>query len=104
MGMNLPGMQEILAEIEVDTSEADGLFHLLDVDDTGSIDAEEWITGFIRLKGPAKALELAMMAQDAQKTKEKMLKHHQMLQLNIAWMCDVLTLLAQNRALPDGSS
>lgn len=47
--------------MEVDFSEAKTLFVLLDVDNSGTIDFEEFLEGCEKLKGEAKSIDLAML-------------------------------------------
>merc|ERR1711972_113952 len=47
--------------LELETSEAEGLFHLLDVDESGEVGIEEFIMGCMRLKGTAKSIDLATL-------------------------------------------
>merc|ERR1712228_849165 len=62
--LEVPQMQEFFKAIDVDQSEAKGLFHLLDLDNSGSVSAEEFINGCLRLRGPAKSLDLALLIQE----------------------------------------
>lgn len=57
-------MQEYFKQINVDISEARQLFELLDADGSGSIDSAEIVDGCLRLRGPARSLELSLMARD----------------------------------------
>merc|ERR1712187_597276 len=41
--------------------EASGVFRLLDVDESGTIDLEEFLNGCLGLHGPAKAIDLATL-------------------------------------------
>merc|ERR1711988_480686 len=59
--LNRPEMRAYFKAIDLDPSEARGLFRLLDMDDSGTIDAEEFSHGCLRLRGPAKALDLALV-------------------------------------------
>jgi hypothetical protein len=59
-----PLMREYFRALNVDPSEAEGIFRLLDLDDSGSIDAEEFLHGCLRLHGPAKALDLALVMHE----------------------------------------
>jgi len=45
----------------LNAEEAEGLFKLLDIDDSGTVGAEEFIMGCMRLKGTAKSIDLATM-------------------------------------------
>jgi len=65
--LHKPHMQEYFQAIDVDLSEAKGLFRLLDLDDSGSIDAEEFLSGCLRLRGPAKALDLALLIHEVKR-------------------------------------
>eukprot|EP00928_Gymnodinium_smaydae_P069953 TRINITY_DN538_c0_g1_i4.p1 TRINITY_DN538_c0_g1~~TRINITY_DN538_c0_g1_i4.p1 ORF type:complete len:758 (-),score=146.96 TRINITY_DN538_c0_g1_i4:2328-4601(-) len=62
-------MQEFFRAIDVDLSEAKGLFHLLDLDGSGNISAEEFLNGALRLRGAAKALDLALLIQEVRQIK-----------------------------------
>jgi hypothetical protein len=62
--LDAPQMQEFFKAINVDCSEAKGLFHLLDLDNSGSISAEEFLNGALRLSGSAKALDMALLIQE----------------------------------------
>jgi len=57
-------MQEYFRDLNVDVSEARGLFRLLDVDGSGSVDSDEIVSGCLRLRGEAKAIELALLMQE----------------------------------------
>merc|ERR550537_265872 len=62
--LSTPQMQEFFKAIDVDPSEAKGLFRLLDLDNSGSVSAEEFLNGCLRLRGPAKALDMALLIQE----------------------------------------
>eukprot|EP00927_Polykrikos_kofoidii_P042166 TRINITY_DN3601_c0_g2_i1.p1 TRINITY_DN3601_c0_g2~~TRINITY_DN3601_c0_g2_i1.p1 ORF type:complete len:828 (-),score=150.70 TRINITY_DN3601_c0_g2_i1:216-2624(-) len=63
-------MQEYFKAIDVDISEAKGLFKLIDADGSGSIDAVEFISGCMRLRGPAKALEMTLLLHEMNRMHE----------------------------------
>mmetsp|Transcript_27948 Transcript_27948/g.64503 ORF Transcript_27948/g.64503 Transcript_27948/m.64503 type:complete len:936 (-) Transcript_27948:33-2840(-) len=54
-------MMDYFKAIDVDISEAQSIFELLDVDSSGTLTAEEFITGCLRLQGTAKALDLTVL-------------------------------------------
>lgn len=58
-----PVLQEYFKAIDVFPSidEARGLFDLIDVDSVGSVHADEIVDGILRLRGPARALEVAFL-------------------------------------------
>merc|ERR1719359_2206297 len=47
--------------VQIEISEAEGLFHLLDVDESGEVGIEEFIMGCMRLKGTAKSIDMATL-------------------------------------------
>jgi len=59
-----PKLKAFFREVDIDTSEAQGLFLLLDRDGSGSIDADEFLSGCLRLRGPAKALDLQLVMRE----------------------------------------
>lgn len=62
--LDTPEMRAYFKAIDLDPSEARGLFRLLDIDGSGSVDAEEFLNGCLRLRGPAKALDLALVMRE----------------------------------------
>jgi len=50
-----------LAALGVEVSEAEGIFKLLDIDASGSVSIEEFVFGCMRMKGGAKAIDLAAL-------------------------------------------
>jgi hypothetical protein len=59
--LNSVQMQEYFKSLDVDPSEAHGIFRLLDLDNSGGLEMEEFVSGCIRLRGEAKALDLAVL-------------------------------------------
>eukprot|EP00931_Biecheleriopsis_adriatica_P052188 TRINITY_DN30337_c0_g1_i1.p1 TRINITY_DN30337_c0_g1~~TRINITY_DN30337_c0_g1_i1.p1 ORF type:complete len:641 (-),score=94.56 TRINITY_DN30337_c0_g1_i1:60-1958(-) len=57
--------------IDVDPSEAEFIFKLIDVNDNGGVDLEEFINGCLNLKGPAKAIDSCKILQFSQNIMEK---------------------------------
>jgi hypothetical protein len=53
--------------IGVDTTEAMGLFQLLDDDCSGTVSIDEFVTGFLRLKGTAKAVDMVTLMYENRK-------------------------------------
>merc|ERR1719386_624220 len=47
--------------LQIDVTEAKGLFQLLDIDESGEVGIEEFVMGCMRLKGAAKSIDLATM-------------------------------------------
>jgi len=67
-------MQEAFKAINVDPSEAHRLFQLIDLDSSGGVSAEEFLSGCLRLRGPAKALDLSLLYRRIQEI-ESTLSH-----------------------------
>jgi len=61
-----PDMHVYFKSIDLDIDEAEDLFKLIDINDSGSIDPEEFVNGCIRLQGPAKAIDLATLMHEYQ--------------------------------------
>eukprot|EP00927_Polykrikos_kofoidii_P086267 TRINITY_DN9615_c0_g1_i1.p1 TRINITY_DN9615_c0_g1~~TRINITY_DN9615_c0_g1_i1.p1 ORF type:complete len:691 (-),score=135.03 TRINITY_DN9615_c0_g1_i1:107-1915(-) len=60
-----PEMSALFKAINIDVSEASLLYRLLDENGDGMLDYEEFINGALRLRGPAKSLELAMFTKES---------------------------------------
>lgn len=65
-------MQEYFKAMDLATSEAAGLFKLLDIDNDGHILAEEFLSGCMRLRGPAKALDLAILMKETRRMVQRL--------------------------------
>eukprot|EP00931_Biecheleriopsis_adriatica_P104276 TRINITY_DN78964_c0_g1_i1.p1 TRINITY_DN78964_c0_g1~~TRINITY_DN78964_c0_g1_i1.p1 ORF type:complete len:638 (+),score=135.87 TRINITY_DN78964_c0_g1_i1:66-1979(+) len=59
--MDSPNFTKYLSSLDIDESEAQGLFLLLDTDESGAIDSEEFIQGIIKLRGPARAIDVSTL-------------------------------------------
>jgi len=57
-------VQSYFETLDVDPNEARFLFKMLDMNDSGNIDFEEFLNGCIRLQGPAKSIDLLLVARD----------------------------------------
>merc|ERR1712232_441921 len=57
--LNQKQMQDYFQAIDVDLSEAKSVWRLLDVNGSGTVSADEFVSGCLRLRGPAKAIDLA---------------------------------------------
>ncbi|CAJ1347175.1 unnamed protein product [Effrenium voratum] len=60
-------VQQFFRTIDVDSSEAEVLFEILDLSGDGSIDKEEFISGCLRLQGAARAVDLLLMTKDTRR-------------------------------------
>lgn len=66
-------VQQFFRTIDVDSSEAEVLFEILDLSGDGSIDKEEFISGCLRLQGAARAVDLLLMTKDTRRGFEQIL-------------------------------
>merc|ERR1712079_771859 len=62
-----PRMKDFFRAIELDTTEARGLFKLLDLDESDEVPIDEFVTGCFRLKGSGKSLDLASIMHENKK-------------------------------------
>jgi len=65
-----PGMAKEWKNISVSADEAKYVFALLDVDETGEVQFEEFLSACLRLKGAAKSLDMLIHLQEARQTKK----------------------------------
>mmetsp|Transcript_117842 Transcript_117842/g.334107 ORF Transcript_117842/g.334107 Transcript_117842/m.334107 type:complete len:640 (-) Transcript_117842:58-1977(-) len=72
--LHTPQMKEAFKAINVDPSEARGLFKLLDMDNSGVVNAEEFLCGCMKLRGPAKALDLAILNREIRRMETSLMK------------------------------
>jgi len=61
-----------LEAIGIDSTEARGLFRLLDDDNSGMVSIDEFVTGFLKLKGSAKSVDMATLLYENRKVAKKM--------------------------------
>jgi len=69
-----PRMKEFFKAIELDVTEARGLYKLLDVDESDEVPIEEFVTGCFRLKGAGKSLDLASLMHENKKVMRVLMK------------------------------
>jgi len=68
-----PEMVEYFKSIDLDMSEAEHLFELLDVHNIGAITSEEFVNGCLRMRGPARAYDVASHARWQRRVTQRML-------------------------------
>lgn len=83
-------MERYFKALDIDISEARGLFTLLDTDNSGYVDMEEFVMGCLRLRGPAKAIDLAAMMYFNKRMASRTQKHFIFIESQID---DVLDLI-----------
>ena len=63
----------LLLLLELDTSDAWTLFKLMDTSGNGDLDASEFVEGCMRLKGPARSIDVAIMMQEHKRVRKKVM-------------------------------
>lgn len=64
---------EYMEELGLKPDEAQGLFHLLDDDESGTVSSSEIVDGCLRLRGQARALDVALLHRDLRLLMSKLL-------------------------------
>jgi len=72
--LNHHRMMKFFRAIELDVTEARGLYKLLDVDESDEVPIDEFVTGCFRLKGNAKSLDLASLMHENKKVMQVLMK------------------------------
>jgi len=62
-----PEMIQFFKSIDVDITEAETVFHLLDFNECGKLELDQFMGGVLRLRGPAKAVDLAMLMHETRR-------------------------------------
>merc|ERR1712050_251781 len=88
-------MEEYFKAIDVDISEAQSIFELLDIDQSGTLTAEEFIAGCMRLNGSAKALDLMVLMDQVKALSFSIAKITSHLEHDLS-MCKKPTLIKQS--------
>eukprot|EP00929_Paragymnodinium_shiwhaense_P109653 TRINITY_DN7613_c0_g1_i1.p1 TRINITY_DN7613_c0_g1~~TRINITY_DN7613_c0_g1_i1.p1 ORF type:complete len:628 (-),score=131.38 TRINITY_DN7613_c0_g1_i1:335-2128(-) len=63
--LSVPEMVRLFKALNIDVSEARQLYRLLDTENVGVVDYNDFINGCLRLRGPAKSLELVLLMRDS---------------------------------------
>eukprot|EP00929_Paragymnodinium_shiwhaense_P118801 TRINITY_DN90707_c0_g1_i1.p1 TRINITY_DN90707_c0_g1~~TRINITY_DN90707_c0_g1_i1.p1 ORF type:complete len:1011 (+),score=253.99 TRINITY_DN90707_c0_g1_i1:137-3169(+) len=66
-----PSMIEYFKCIDVDIGEARSLFNILDQEETGYIPCDSFVNGCLRLRGPARALDLEILSLQSRRVAKK---------------------------------
>jgi len=66
------GGKELIIQLGVDDLQVWGLFKLLDIGDTGSVELQEFIMGCLRLRGPAKSVDVTTLMYENKRVMKQM--------------------------------
>merc|ERR1712187_629449 len=91
-----PEMKEYFRAINVDPSEAQGLFWLLDADGTCGLDCEELVHGLLRLRGSAKSLDLALLTFETERMSKRFREHAVSMEENFSEVREHLSTLKEH--------
>merc|ERR1712226_1092123 len=70
--LQIPEVVSYLNAIGLHSTEAEGLFELLDNDQSGYVSIEEFVSGCLRMKGGAKAVDMVSLLYENQKQGKKL--------------------------------
>jgi len=94
-------MNEYFKAVDLSRQDARDLFRLLDNDSSGSLSAEEFVQGCIRLRGPARSVDLMTMIYNYKNSTVKWMDHAAMMDSMLATISEGLNnLLVINGAAP----
>jgi len=68
-------MKELFKAMDLDISEAHCVFKILDLDDDGALDADEFLSGCLRLRGPAKTLDVLVLMREIRSMQNQIMEH-----------------------------
>merc|ERR1711972_516951 len=69
--LEVDDMRDFFEAIDIDQTEAKSLFDLLDISGDGKISADEFLNGCLRVRGPAKALDLLVLSREVSQLIER---------------------------------
>jgi hypothetical protein len=78
-----PEMLRYFTYLDVDVSDARALFTLIDTDNDNAIDAEEFLTSCLRLKGPCKSLDFQLLQRDFDDLRTELKEFHHMFEKSL---------------------
>lgn len=79
-------LQELFDAVDVNVADARSLFKLIDTDNSGSVSPDELMRGWIRLQGPAKALDLSLLLRESTRNFESIHRHLSGMRQVISWL------------------
>lgn len=90
-------LQELFDAVDVNVADARSLFKLIDTDNSGSVSPDELMRGWIRLQGPAKALDLSLLLRESTRNFDSIHRHLNGMRQVMSWLARSMETLV----LPD---
>jgi hypothetical protein len=78
-----PGMASYLEKVSIDDEHIDKFYGLVDSDNSHSVTFSELITGCLKLSGPARAVDIALLAQDQKELNSRLERHVELVELMV---------------------
>lgn len=98
-------LKELFQAVDVDQGDAESLFKLIDVDESGTVTPEELIRGWIRLRGPAKALDLSLLIRQTTRCTDSQIRAAEAMSMSLDWLCKAMeVILRQQGATISGNA
>mmetsp|Transcript_7520 Transcript_7520/g.12241 ORF Transcript_7520/g.12241 Transcript_7520/m.12241 type:complete len:230 (+) Transcript_7520:1-690(+) len=88
-------LDQYFAAVDLSRQEAKDLFRLLDNDSSGSLSAEEFVQGCLRLRGPARSVDLATLIYNYKNNARRLLDHLSRIDESLLRTSDAIMKLAQ---------
>merc|ERR1711959_392993 len=79
-----PNVISYLHEVGVDVRQAENLFDILDYDDSGALDASEFLEGVLKARGEAKAKDVLAVQCDMWRSEKKLMQDLRSLRHNVS--------------------
>eukprot|EP00435_Cladocopium_sp_Y103_P056779 s1312_g19.t1 len=79
-------LQELFDAVDVNVADARSLFKLIDTDNSGSVSPDELMRGWIRLQGPAKALDLSLLLRESTRNFDSIHRHLDGMRQVMSWL------------------
>jgi len=88
IGENDKSIDDYFKAVDLNRDEARNLFKLLDHDESGSLCADEFVHGCLRLKGPAKSVDLAMHVYNSKIAEARWVDHFNNIEMALLRLID----------------
>jgi len=79
-------VKAFFASLEIDVTQAEDLFHLLDTDESGNVGLDEFLGGCMRLRGTASSMDVNLVLWETQKMMCKLSEFALEVQTRFSWL------------------